>query len=114
MAMEAAYTDGGPWLQAVLAYLTGNVELVRERLGRLLGVELIEPQGTFLVWLDFRKLGLVPEDLAVFLREQANWAVTRGESFGVEGAGFARLNIACTRAKLDVALSQLDRAITTL
>jgi cystathionine beta-lyase len=58
VAMEAAYTDGGPWLDAVLAYLEGNVDLVRGRLKGLSGVELVEPEGTFLLWLDFRNLGL--------------------------------------------------------
>ena len=114
VAMEAAFTNGGPWLQAVLGYLQGNVELVKDRLKDIPGVALIEPEGTFLVWLDFNDLGLKPDDLTAFLRNKAKWAVTRGHSFGVEGSGFARLNIACTRAKLDVALKQLDQAIAAL
>lgn len=114
VAMEAALTSGGPWLRAVLAYLEGNVELVRARSKDIPGVELIEPEGTFLLWLDFRELGLKPDELTAFLRSKAKWAVTRGHSFGVEGSGFARLNIACTRAKLDVAFKQLNHAITTL
>ena len=111
VAMEAAYRHGGPWLDAVLAYLQGNVELVRNRLNDIPAVELIEPDGTFLSWLDFRKLGLQPDDLTAFLRGKAKWAVTRGEAFGREGAGFARLNIACTRARLGAALTQLRTAV---
>ncbi|MCF6314902.1 MAG: aminotransferase class I/II-fold pyridoxal phosphate-dependent enzyme [Marinosulfonomonas sp.] len=75
------------------------------------GVALIEPEGTFLVWLDFRALGLEPVELTAFLREKAGWVVTRGQAFGVEGEGFARLNIACTRARLEVALEQLAVAL---
>lgn len=111
VAMEAAYRDGGEWLEATLEYLERNVELVRARLKDIPGVNLIEPEGTFLLWLDFRGLALQPDNLTAFLREKANWAVTRGQAFGPEGNGFARLNIACTRAKLDAALNNLANAI---
>jgi len=111
VAMEAAYQDGGPWLDAVLNYLRGNLDLVRESLSEIAAVSLIEPEGTFLLWLDFRALGLSPDDLAAFLRQHAGWAVTRGQSFGVQGQGFARLNIACPRARLKTALQQLSNAI---
>jgi cystathionine beta-lyase len=110
-AMEAAYRDGAPWLDEVLVYMWANVELVADRLKGIPGVELVEPEGTFLLWLDFRALGLEPDDLTAFLRGKAKWAVTRGQAFGPEGAGFARLNIACVRAKLDDALNDLERAI---
>jgi len=111
VAMEAAYKHGEPWLNAVLAYLERNVELVRNHLREVPRVEMIEPEGTFLLWLDFRKMDLQPDDLTAFLRGKAKWAVTRGQAFGVEGAGFARLNIACTRAKLEAALIQLKNAV---
>lgn len=111
VAMEAAYRDGGPWLDAVIDYLENNLALLRACVQKLPEVEMIEPEGTFLVWLDFRALGLSPDDLTIFLRKNAGWAVTRGQAFGPEGDGFARLNIACTRAKLTAALHQLSDAI---
>jgi cystathionine beta-lyase len=111
VAMEAAYRAGEPWLDAVLAYLERNVDLVRDRLKGVPGVYLIEPEGTFLLWLDFRKLGLQPVELTAFLRDQARWAVTRGQAFGTEGTGFVRFNIACTHAKLETTLVQLANAI---
>lgn len=114
VAMEAAYRNGGSWLDDVQAYLEGNVTLVRGRLKAVSGVELIEPEGTFLLWLDFRQLGLSPDGLTTFLKDKAKWAVTRGHAFGEEGAGFARLNIACTRARLEAALDQLTHAIAAL
>ena len=88
-----------------------NLELVRTRLGPIPAVDLIEPEGTFLLWLDLRKLSLSPDDLTALLREKAGWAVTRGQAFGDEGIGFARLNIACTRKRLALALDQLERAL---
>ena len=114
VAMEAALTQGRPWLEDVLAYLEGNVDLVRARLDEIAAVDLIEPEATFLLWLDFRKLGLPPDDLTAFLRKRAKWAVTRGQAFGEEGAGFARVNIACTRAKLKAALDRFASAVRSL
>lgn len=113
VAMQAAYEHGAPWLEAAIRYIEGNLDLVRKRLAGIDGVDLIEPEGTFLLWLDFRSLGLSPDDLTAFLRGQAGWAVTRGQSFGPEGAGFARLNIACQRARLEGALQQLSSAVAS-
>ncbi|MCC1493889.1 MalY/PatB family protein [Cognatishimia sp. F0-27] len=110
VAMEAAYERGGPWLDDAIAYLEGNVALLRERLRQIPGVTMIEPEGTFLVWLDFRELEPESEALTRFLRHKARWAVTRGIAFGPQGAGFARLNIACPRARLIEALDRLERA----
>ena len=111
VAMEAAYRHGGGWLDAAIAYIRGNLDLVRSRLAALRGVALIEPEGTFLLWIDFRGLGLSAEELAAFLREKAKWAVTRGAAFGEEGIGFARVNIACARSRLVLALDRLEAAI---
>jgi cystathionine beta-lyase len=111
VAMEAAYRDGAPWLKAASDYIAQNVALVRAALQDLDGVTLIEPEGTFLCWLDFRALGLSPDELTQFLRAQAGWAITRGIAFGAEGAGFARLNVACPRSKLVTALASLAKAM---
>lgn len=111
IAMEAAYREGGPWLDAAIEYLQGNLDLVRQRLQDVSEVSLIEPDGTFLLWLDFRKLGITPEELTAFLRGKAGWAVTRGIAFGAQGAGFARLNIACPRERLSSAVEQLIAAL---
>lgn len=111
VAMLAAYRDGGPWLDAAIEYLAGNLDLVRQRIGAMDGVRLIEPEGTFLVWLDCRGLGKSHQALTRFLREQAGWAVTRGIAFGEQGDGFARLNIACPRARLAAAFDQLEAAL---
>lgn len=111
VAMEAAYRHDEPWLKAAMKYLEQNVDLIRYRLRDLDGIKMIEPEGTFLLWLDFRTLDFNRDELTDLLRKKAKWAVTRGHAFGEEGAGFARLNVACTRAKLKAALDQLERAI---
>ncbi len=112
VAMEAAYRDGGPWLDAVVQYLQGNLDLVRVRLQQMPQVDLIEPDGTFLLWLDFRRLQKTPDELTAFLRTKAGWAATRGIAFGEQGAGFARVNIACARSRLSKALDQLSAALS--
>ena len=61
--------------------------------------------------MGFKALGLVPDELTRFLREKAGWAVTGGHALGAEGAGFARLNIACPHARLAAALDQLAAAL---
>jgi cystathionine beta-lyase len=114
VAMEAAYRAGGSWLDAAMTYIGGNLSLVRKRLEQLPEVSLIEPEGTFLLWLDFRDLGISQQDLTDFLRNRAGWVVTRGAAFGDEGIGFARLNIACRRAGLDLAMTQMEMAIKSL
>ena len=113
-AMVTAYQQGGPWLDDVLVYLQQNVDLVRERLSTIESVEMIEPDGTFLLWLDLRKLDLQPRQLTKFLKQKANWAITRGEAFGPQGEGFGRMNIACPRAVLDKALDDLATAVKAL
>lgn len=113
VAMEAAYRDAGPWLDAAINYIADNLALVRACLADIPEVILIEPEGTFLLWLDLRGLGLGPDALTAFLRQHAGWAVTRGTAFGNEGHGFARLNIATPRARLSAALEQFRASVAS-
>jgi cystathionine beta-lyase len=114
VAMEAAYLNGAPWLDAATAYIADNLAVVRNHLADVPEVTLIEPEGTFLLWLDFRALGFDPAQLTRFLRQDAGWAITRGIAFGESGSGFGRLNIACLRTRLSAALIDLTAAITKL
>lgn len=113
-AMEAAYARGDAWLDAALGYIQDNAALLGERLSAMPGVQLIPPEGTFLMWLDLRGLGLEAAELTSFLRQKAGWGVTRGLAFGEAGRGFARVNIACRRAVLEKALDRLEAALGAL
>jgi cystathionine beta-lyase len=115
VAMQAAYTDGEGWLNQVIDYLKGNIDELRSTLAtNMPQIKLIEPDGTFLVWIDFRELGLDARQLEKFFTSDAHMAVNPGHWFGREGAGFARINIACPRSVLQTALGQLDKAINSL
>jgi cystathionine beta-lyase len=111
-AFEAAYSHGGAWLDDLLAYLQGNIDFLRSFLAQNLPqVKLIEPEGTYLVWLSFEELGLGAKELAAFLAQEAGLALNPGHWFGREGAGFARMNIACPQSLLQEALSRLTDAV---
>ena len=115
VATEAAYKDGAKWLDALLVYIQGNVDLIRGFLEKNhIGVSLIEPEGTFLVWLDFRELGLDAKELGAFLGKEAGIALAPGYWFGREGAGFARMTIACPRERVQEALDNLNKVIKKL
>ena len=111
-AIEAAYSDGADWLDSLILYLQGNVNTIKECLAaEAMGVSLIEPEGSFLVWLDFRELGLDAKALEKFLAQEAKIALSPGYWFGREGAGFARMTIGCPRATVERALGNLASAI---
>jgi cystathionine beta-lyase len=77
-------------------------------------VSIIEPEGTFLLWLDFRELGLDANELARFLAHDANLALSPGHWYGREGAGFARMTIGVPRATIQRALDNLAPAVASL
>lgn len=108
LATETAYREGADWLDELLGYLQGNVNLIKEFLpANVANVSLIDPEGTFLVWLDFRELGLDAKTLEKFLAQQAQLALAPGYWFGREGAGFARMTIGCPRTTVQRALENL-------
>ena len=115
IATEAAYVHGSDWLDALLVYLQENAALIREFLQtNELNVSLIDPEGTFLAWLDFRGLGLDAKSLESFLSQKAKIALAPGYWFGREGAGFARMSIGCPRSTVERALDNLAAAVKGL
>jgi cysteine-S-conjugate beta-lyase len=112
VACKAAYsTAGAQWLEALNLYMTGNLDFLRSAL-RDTVVRLVEPEGTYLVWLDFSALTLSDSALDALLVEKAKLWLDIGTMFGDGGSGFARINIACPRALLKQAAEQLTRPWT--
>ncbi len=112
VACRAAYESGEAWLEALKAYLARNLELVREYAAEKLGgIRLVEPQGTYLVWLDCRRLGLSDRELKDLFENKAKLWLDDGTIFGAGGSGFMRMNIACPRSVLEGALEGLGKAL---
>ncbi len=112
IACKAAYQYGEPWLKELLAYLSGNLQFIREYLAQHLPqITLVEPQGTYLVWLDFSSLGLPEAELEHLIVHKAKLWLDSGTMFGPEGKGFERINIACPRQILAQAMEQLKNAV---
>ncbi len=114
VACKAAYSKGEPWLEELKNYLTDNLNFLRSYLETYLPeIKLVEPQGTYLVWLDCRALKLSDEKLDEHIISRAKLWLDAGTMFGQGGSGFQRINIACPRALLKQALTQLSDSLTT-
>ena len=111
LAAQAAYSEGGAWLDALLAYLEQNIAHTKRFLAeRLPKVQLVEPEGTYLLWLDFRAYGLEAKALDRKIIDGARLWLDDGAIFSKSGAGFQRINIACPQATLTKGLEALARA----
>lgn len=112
VALEAAYRHGDEWLEQLLEYLESNLEfLMKYFTEKIPAIKVIKPEGTYLVWLDCRKLGTDAERLKTFMIEKAKVGLEDGTIFGAGGAGFERMNIACPRATLQEALKRIEMAV---
>lgn len=109
---EAAYRNGEQWLDEMLEYVEDNIAFTRDYIARNIpGLSMVEPQASFLVWLDFRALHLCQDEIMRLLLDKAHLALNDGTMFGPQGAGFARLNVGTPRCVLEKALDSLRRAI---
>jgi cystathionine beta-lyase len=112
VAFSAAYNAGEAWLTALMAYLAKTRDAVRDALAKNLPqVGLVEPEATYLLWLDCRGLGLDDAQLKRFMVQEAGVGLNPGTVFGVGGAGFMRMNIGCPRARVMQALENMAQAM---
>jgi cysteine-S-conjugate beta-lyase len=113
LASRAAFREGAAWLDEVHAILERNQRLLGDLLAaELPAVRYLPPQASYLAWLDCRTLGLGADPAAEFLA-RGRVALSSGPAFGVEGAGFARLNIGTTRRLLEEAVARMKRAVVS-
>ncbi len=115
IAAEAAYTKGAVWLEQMLSYTRKNIDFVsdyfRENLPML---KFFKPEGTYLIWIDFKALYFSDEELNQFLIHKAGIGLNSGTIFGENGSGFMRMNVACPLSILEKALVQLKNAVDSL
>ena len=110
-ACRAAYEGGGEWLDQLIGYLAGNLALVRDFCkNRVPQIQLVEPEGTYLAWLDCRELGMTDDELMAFFSNEAKVWLDPGRHSGEQGSGFMRFNLGSSRSVIAQALDQIEAA----
>jgi len=110
VACKAAYEGGAQWLDQLLDYLAGNISFLTTYLSeRIPEIKLIEPEGTYLAWLDCNGLGLSAQTLDETITRKGKLWLSSGISFGKGGSGFERMNVACPRSVLQDALERMGK-----
>ncbi len=111
VGFEAAYSKGEQWLDELLVHLQGNIDYLDLCLKEYMpSITMHKPEGTYLVWLDCRGLGLDNKGLKEFFYKDARLGLSSGVSFGKAGAGFMRINLATPRSTVEEAVSRLHAA----
>ena len=115
VALEAAFRDGDEYLAQLREYLQGNLDYfcsaIKERIPK---IKVIKPEGTYLIWVDMRGLGMNGLELQNFIRFKARLALDDGFAFGAGGEGFQRVNLACARSMVVEAVDRLEKAVNSL
>jgi cystathionine beta-lyase len=110
VACKTAYENGAEWLDQLIDYLAGNMSLLKTHLSqRISEIKLIEPEGTYLAWLDCNELGLSAQKLDETITQKCKLWLSAGYTFGKGGSGFERMNVACPRSVLHNALERLEK-----
>ncbi|MBU1215086.1 MAG: PatB family C-S lyase [Gammaproteobacteria bacterium] len=111
-AFEAAYREGAPWLDDLMMYLAATRDMVREYLQQHLPqIKMVEPEGTYLLWLDCREMGLNDKQLKDYFVQKAGVGLSPGAMFGTEGSGHMRMNIGAPRSVIKQALENISAAV---
>ncbi|WP_055665881.1 MalY/PatB family protein [Desnuesiella massiliensis] len=114
-ALEACYKYGEDYLKDLLQYLEENVDYVKSFIEeRIPNIKMFKPEGTYLLWLDMRALGMKQQELDEFLLNKVKIKFNSGVMFGEAGEGFQRMNIGCPRSYIEEAMHRLEEAIRTL
>lgn len=115
VACKAAYLHGEEWYAGVSRYIEENLQFLKDYVAeRIPQIKVIEPEGTYLVWLDFRGLDLCIQELQDLIVRKAKLWLDDGYIFGKQGTGFQRINLATSRSILREALERIERAIKEL
>ena len=114
-AVIAAYAQGEEWYQEMKKYVGENIIFLHEWMEEHIPqIKVTRTEGTYLVWMDFRGLGIAEENLKDFVENRAGLWLDGGKMFGESGSGFQRINVACPRKTLEKALTQLETAVKNL
>ena len=112
IATQTAYEQGEEWLDELRDYIEQNrdyaLEYIKKHLPKL---KVNKPEGTYFLWVDFNAYGFSKEELEDFLIKKAGVWFNQGYTFGTQGTGFARINLACPKSLLEKALHQIEQAV---
>ena len=112
VGFSAAYEHGEPWLNEYMAYIKTNLDFMTNFLAeRVPEISVIEPEGTYLIWLDCRSLGFEGTELMEFMSHEARVGMDPGIWFSDEDTGFERINISCPHAVLKESLERIEAAV---
>lgn len=115
IASEESYLHGDIYVDELMEYLAGNLDLVVKFASEFLPqIKVIHPEATFLVWLDCREMGLGDKELNDFFLQKAKVGLNQGAMFGPGGEGFMRMNIGCPKSVLTKGLEQIKEAVEGL
>lgn len=112
IACQTAYEKGEEWYHAMKSYVWENIEFTKQYVKENLpGVKMVDHEGTYLVWLDFRDTGLSVDELEDLIIHKAKLWLDSGKIFGKSGEGFQRINVACPRSTVKAALDRIKAAL---
>ena len=110
-AVEAAYTHGAEWVDLLLAYLKNNMDYVVQELNAIEGIQVVVPDATYLMWIDYRGTGLAEKEIMDRLLSIGKVALDPGTKFTEAGRGFLRINVACPFDTLKDGIERIKRAL---
>ncbi len=115
LPFEVAYNECDYYADQLMVYLEDNLKLTLNYFAeKIPAMKVIQPEGTYLLWLDCRELAMSQKELNAFMLEKAKVGLNDGATFGETGIGFMRMNIACPRVLLKEALERIGKAVNSL
>lgn len=110
-AVQAAYTHGDAWLDELIDYVSTNMDVAIRELNSLEGISVAKPNGTYLIWIDYRQTGLSEQEMMERLLKIGKLALEPGTKYGEAGRGFLRMNLACPRQTVEDAVARFKKAL---
>ena len=115
VAFETVYEKCEDWLEELILHIDGNMQYVVDFIAeKLPEIKVVKPEGTYLMWLDFNGTKIPQDKIQEFLINEAKVAMNDGGSFGSNGKGFARMNVACPRYMVEEAMERIEKALKNL
>lgn len=110
-AVQAAYEKGDEWVDAMISYVSNNMDYVVEELNKIEGIKVVKPQSTYLIWIDYRETGLTESEMMQRLLEKGKLAIEPGTKYSEAGRGYLRMNVACSIETVKDGVERFKKAL---